>query len=904
MDRDIIMFDWCDRIIQNIPASWGTLTCSDVQACINWGYIMSQLSWSPSIIKNGTSFEVNMNYILNNFNSSWLYPNITIGNSVYNLSNILDNFSFELFNSTWLINITNGWSARIIGRDWMRVNFVGTDIQIWLPTTNRQNWYVLTWNESTLSAQRSTISDCLCEQIANCAIIQSLQNQINTISSVWWGWWWTDDFTIGWFPLSGTQTIRFNRVLWGTYDVDISPFFSSLYDNFVNKISFWGTTLTLDMVSGVTLSADLSSLLDNVDAQTLSRDPVTNNLTISNGNTVNISSIASSWADELVKVSASDTVSSYLRDAIGNVTTTTTNNDWTIVVRINNPSVNENIQLIVDLTIYNGDTQFVGNHTQTGDTTTTGFTNLGTDLVFNNTNTTGIQNFDTNYTANYDNSVINYTNWTTVNQDSTSVYNNEWITNYSDNSIVNIDWNVNYWPTSTQTYIAWSTITGNVSYTDLTITGTNVNQTYDNTSQVNYDGTTINHNGTTTNYTGDSIVNLVDGATITNNLDWDVNNNYWPTYTENNVYTAGSEINNTWDVIVNNIDLTTTTNNTNVTNEISWDVTNNYSDTYVENNDGGTFNITNQTINYNDTPVLIDCTPTQLFDTTYTYPTSTQFVELVIEYDGVQETIRFTPNSWIQLFTVNGEQFSVNAGAIGYEYTIVSGTVWLWSITSSCHYNGVSVINQNNVITNNNWGVTNNENTTVNNVWVTEVYDTNSTVTYEWDVIFEGNIEVTGQIVWANRAYIEEFVATAGQTDFTVANTPASNAFVRVSTTSGLYGKQGAIRDYTVSGSTITLNTPALAWDVITIQYIESLGTPVTWPTITGITTINKWVSPAMNGTTLVVTDATCTTSSVITRTAQSTPAWFIEIIPWTGSFTINSSASETALVFNYITTT
>lgn len=55
-----------------------------------------------------------MNYILNNFTSDWTYPNLTIGNSVYNLSDILDHFSFELYNSSGLINITNGGSARIL----------------------------------------------------------------------------------------------------------------------------------------------------------------------------------------------------------------------------------------------------------------------------------------------------------------------------------------------------------------------------------------------------------------------------------------------------------------------------------------------------------------------------------------------------------------------------------------------------------------------------------------------------------------------------------------------------------------------------------------------------------------------------------------------------------------------
>jgi len=153
------------------------------------------------------------------------------------------------------------------------------------------------------------------------------------------------------------------------------------------------------------------------------------------------------------------------------------------------------------------------------------------------------------------------------------------------------------------------------------------------------------------------------------------------------------------------------------------------------------------TENYNDTPVLISCTATQLFSTAYAYPALTQFVEVVINYDAVSETIRFTPNSWSQIFTVNGQQFSVVAWVANYTYAIVTGTVWLWSITTSCHYNGVSVINQNNLITNSTWGITNNTNITVKNVWVTEVYDVTSDVTYQWDITFGWDVIITGQLI-------------------------------------------------------------------------------------------------------------------------------------------------------------
>ncbi len=275
------------------------------------------------------------------------------------------------------------------------------------------------------------------------------------------------------------------------------------------------------------------------------------------------------------------------------------------------------------------------------------------------------------------------------------------------------------------------------------------------TDTFSFDGSNITYNDVTETRTWDNITNLPVWASHTYNLDGTVNNNYWATYVENNVYTDGATINNDGTVDIVN------------------------APTYIQNTTGGTYNYT----------------------------------------------------------------------------------------------------------------------------WVTEVYDATSNITYEGDVTFEWDINVTWQVVWANRAYIEEFTATAWQTDFTVANTPASDAFVRVSTRSWLYGKQWLTRDYTVSGSTITLNTPALLWDVITIQYVESLGTPIVSPVFTGVTLIKKWVTAGMTGTSLVVADVDSSIDSIITRTAQTSSVWFIEIVPANGSFTINSSASETGLVFNYVIT-
>lgn len=77
----------------------------------------------------------------------------------------------------------------------------------------------------------------------------------------------------------------------------------------------------------------------------------------------------------------------------------------------------------------------------------------------------------------------------------------------------------------------------------------------------------------------------------------------------------------------------------------------------------------------------------------------------------------------------------------------------------------------------------------------------------------------------SGQAFIEEYEATAAQTDFPLVQTPAWAAWIWVSTESSLYGKQGATRDFTYDSGTnsIIFNTPRDAWDVITVQFITGV---------------------------------------------------------------------------------
>lgn len=728
---------------------------------------MSQIGNSPSISKLGNTFNVNMAWVNNQLSSSWSSPVLTIGSTSHNLLDLLDNVQTLIVSWATQNMLMNNQQLRFTPLDWLRANVSAfwwwTEVSFGLPLANRNPDYVLTRNWT--QAVRAPACDPCCEQIRECMqpIIDNLQNQINNLTTLIasTAWWPPEDFTVSAVLNPSTNVVTFTRILWWQYTVDLSPLISSFSDNYLQNVFLTWTVLNFDMVTGPNITVDLSPLI----APTIQwRDEgVTVVSWITAINFIGAWVVASSWwwwllnvtipwstvtEDVFVKIRASDTTPSYLFDSINNSTTLVTINDWTIQKRVVNPWADESLQLVVNLSLYIGDTQFVGNHTQTGNTTITWTTNLQWPvniwpwpLTYTNTVTTGNQIFNSWYTGNYNQSTLNFSDETQFNfagdlnflpwNETTGTQNfmNTYIGNYADESVINMAGDFNWLSTSEQVYQPWSTITGTQTLTNLTINGTNVDATYDNTSSFTYNWSTINNNGITENWTGNNIINLPDWASITNNLNGDVNNNYWPTYTENNNYANGSTINNTGNLTTNNNNLNHTINNTNSTFTTTWW-------TYTYNNI--TENFSNITQNFNDTPDLIGCVPwTVNFWTAYTYPTGTQFIEVVFVYNSVSKTIRFTPDSWTHTHLVNGSEVAIVAWPTTYQYNIISWTISLWSITSSCAYNWVSTNNYENKIHNHEWDITNNTNTYETNTGVTNVYDSNSTIINQWTTILQ-----------------------------------------------------------------------------------------------------------------------------------------------------------------------
>ncbi len=90
------------------------------------------------------------------------------------------------------------------------------------------------------------------------------------------------------------------------------------------------------------------------------------------------------------------------------------------------------------------------------------------------------------------------------------------------------------------------------------------------------------------------------------------------------------------------------------------------------------------------------------------------------------------------------------------------------------------------------------------------------------------NLTISGSVIGANTAWIEDFVWDWVTTIFTLANLPASDAFVWVSG-NGVFSQDGIALDYTVSGLNVTFNTaPTLGYKV-QIHYIQSLWTPLSF---------------------------------------------------------------------------
>jgi len=161
--------------------------------------------------------------------------------------------------------------------------------------------------------------------------------------------------------------------------------------------------------------------------------------------------------------------------------------------------------------------------------------------------------------------------------------------------------------------------------------------------------------------------------------------------------------------------------------------------TFISDTKGGTYNHIGVDENYQ--AIQISCQPTPAFATSYASPVLTEFGIVKIDYDDtinpvVSQNIRVDVwvNKVVDYATATTTwQVTFTRTLLDVAITITWGNPWFFSfaiVNPLCRYRWWSTINYD-------WAEINNTNTTVNNVWVTEVYDATSAVTYEWDVTFE-----------------------------------------------------------------------------------------------------------------------------------------------------------------------
>ena len=164
-------FDWCNWTLITMPAG---ISCPEILTCIDCDFIMSHFS-SP----NGTldfnamgvcgAMDINVATLQNLISSSWTSPNLTIGNTVHDLSTLFTGNVYWIIND-WITShqVDNQATFNITGIDGMRYYIdndalsstyqhllVGLPLNSIVPDPNnqgapipgtRQHGQVLTWD--------------------------------------------------------------------------------------------------------------------------------------------------------------------------------------------------------------------------------------------------------------------------------------------------------------------------------------------------------------------------------------------------------------------------------------------------------------------------------------------------------------------------------------------------------------------------------------------------------------------------------------------------------------------------------------------------------------------------------------------------------------------------------------
>jgi len=198
--NSIIVFDWCNRVLQTIPEG---ITCEEIVNCIDCDLLLSILTFGAWLLVDPVTCTISADPAFVNSSIitwfdcvTWV---ITIGYATYNLACIADFFSFTFTDWLNVDTVNNGDAILVQWLHGMHMIIGPSLIQVDLPggATNGQ---VLTRSTINDVAYRANPLEICCDQIQECMapIIAGLQAQINILAQLLCPCWGLD----GQYPIA------------------------------------------------------------------------------------------------------------------------------------------------------------------------------------------------------------------------------------------------------------------------------------------------------------------------------------------------------------------------------------------------------------------------------------------------------------------------------------------------------------------------------------------------------------------------------------------------------------------------------------------------------------------------------------------------------------------------------
>lgn len=181
----IIVYDWCNRVLEQIPDG---ITCEDVLGCIDCEALLDIITFGNGLIVDTQACTVTVDpqfindNITTSFNCATGTPLLVVGNTTMDLSCILNSWTLSFQDGLNTYTAANWDLIFVQGLHGMQCVVGNQLIQVDLPSGGT-NGQVLTWNATASTAYRANPLTICCDQIIGCVqpLLDMIQNQINLI---------------------------------------------------------------------------------------------------------------------------------------------------------------------------------------------------------------------------------------------------------------------------------------------------------------------------------------------------------------------------------------------------------------------------------------------------------------------------------------------------------------------------------------------------------------------------------------------------------------------------------------------------------------------------------------------------------------------------------------------------